>query len=116
MKKEIEIVFLDEADEYFKNLPSKIQDKFIFNFTKTKLGYKGEWFKKLKSSDGIYEFRERDPSKFYRLLCFWDSTENKQTLIVGTHGFDKKSNQTPTKELRKAEDLKRKYFDTKLRK
>jgi len=113
MKKEIEIIFLKEAEKYFNKLPQKIQDKLVISFTKTKLGYKGEWFEKLKNSDGIFEFRTRDESKFYRVVAFWDGTGKNETLIVGTHGFDKKSNKTPTKEIKRAEQIKKIYFNSK---
>ena len=113
MNKTIEIIFLKEAEKYFKDLPDKIKDKLVVSFTKTKLGYKGDWFEKLKNTDGIFEFRTRDQDKFYRVFAFWDGSNEDKTLIVGTHGFDKKSNKTPPKEIRKAEQIKKKYFNSK---
>lgn len=104
---------MKEAEEYFNNLPDNVKDKFTLAFTKTKLGYKGDWFEKLINTDGIFEFRSRDKSKFYRIFAFWDSTDDLKTLIVGTHGLDKKSNKTPKKEIRKAETIKQKYFNSK---
>ena len=68
-----------------------------------------------KYSDGIFEFRQSDHHKFYRVFAFWDS-EERETLIVGTHGFDKKSNKTAPKEIKKAEQIKKRYFNTKNKK
>lgn len=116
MNKEIEIIFLKEAEWYFNQLPEKVKDKFTFSFTKTKLGYKGEWFEKLKNTSGLFEFRARDESKFYRIFAFWDGTGEDKTLIVSTHGFDKKSNKTPSKEIEKAEEIKKQYFNSKKKK
>ena len=116
MHKEVDIVFLEEAEHYFGDLPKKVKDKFTYNFTKTLSGYKGEWFEKLKSTSGLFEFRVRDEVKFYRIFAFWDSTGTQKTLIVATHGFDKKSNKTPSKEISKAERIKKKYFNSKSRK
>lgn len=113
MNKLIEVVFLKEAEVYFDLLPQKIKDKFIFSFTKTKIGYKGDWFEKLKGTEGIFEFKARDGDKFYRIFAFWDNTLETKTLIVGTHGLDKKTNKTPRKDIQKAESLKRKYFNSK---
>lgn len=113
MKKEIEIYFLSEAENYFNNLPQKIKDKFTISFTKTKAGYKGDWFSKLNNSDGIFEFRQRDSEKFYRIFTFWDGSGDNKTLIVATHGFNKKKNKTPAKEIRKAEEVKKNYFNSK---
>lgn len=116
LKKPIDIIFLKEAEKYFNNLPQKVKDKFTIAFFKTKNGYKGDWFEKLKETEGIFEFRRRDQNKFYRIFAFWDADLENKTLIVGTHGIDKKSNKTPSKEIKKAETIKRKYFNSKLKK
>ncbi|MCU0322324.1 MAG: type II toxin-antitoxin system RelE/ParE family toxin [Chitinophagaceae bacterium] len=44
---------------------------------------------------------------------FWDLTLDKQTLIVGTHGLDKKTNKTPRQEIEKAKRSMNKYFEQK---
>jgi phage-related protein len=70
-------------------------------------------FKKLKGTNGIYEFRVDEGNKFYRLFAFWDKKGKTDTLIVGTHGIAKKTNKTPASEIQKAERLKQEYFDNK---
>lgn len=112
LKKPIKVRFLKEAETYFLARNEKVQKKFLISFEKTEMGNKGTWFEKLKNSDGIYEFRQSDHQKFYRIFAFWDS-EERDTLIVATHGIDKKSNKTPSKEIKKAEQIKKKYFETK---
>lgn len=47
----------------------------------------------------------------YRLLAFWDTEE--ETLVVATHGFVKKTDKTPLKEIRKAEAIRKEYFAEK---
>ena len=116
MKKKVDIIMLKEAEEYFNNLPQKIKDKFAIAFFKTKNRYKGDWFEKLNGSDGIFEFRRRDQTKFYRIFAFWDSEGEEETLIVGTHGLNKKTNKTPAKEIKKAEAIKKNYFNSKSKK
>jgi phage-related protein len=113
MKKPIKIIFLKEAESYHQNLPKEIQKKFTINFYKVKHGYRGDWFEKLKDSDGIFEFRVSGMNKFYRIFAFWDRTEAEETLVVGTHGYDKKENRTPKKEIKKAERMKEQYFQSK---
>jgi len=113
MKKNIEILFLEDAENFFDSLPQKMKDKFSISFYKVKNGYKGSWFEKLKNTDGIFEFRERGSDKFYRIFAFWDKTVEQETLIIGTHGIDKKTNKTPGKEIKKAESIKKKYFNLK---
>lgn len=70
----------------------------------------GTWFKKLKSSKDIFEFRVKDSNKFFRLFAFWDSKGDTETLIVCTHGLIKKTNKTPKQDIEKAERLKESYF------
>jgi len=47
----------------------------------------------------------------YRLLAFWDKTGNTKTLVLATHGFIKKTQKTPKKELEKAIRIRKQYFD-----
>lgn len=111
LNKPIEVRMLKEAEEYILGLDDKIQIKILKIFERVELGIKGEWFEKLKDSDGIFEFRSRGQSKFYRIFAFWDS-KDENTFIIATHGIDKKSNKTPLKEIRKAEQIKKKYFES----
>jgi len=112
LKRRIEVRLLKDAEDYFLAQNAKVQEKLLKIFEKTEMGLKGDWFEKLTSSDGIFEFRHSDHQKFYRIFAFWDS-EDETTLIIGTHGFDKKSNKTPLKEIKKAEQIKKKYFASK---
>ncbi|MCF8338884.1 MAG: type II toxin-antitoxin system RelE/ParE family toxin, partial [Bacteroidales bacterium] len=38
----------------------------------------------------------------YRLLAFWDRSDHKDTLVIATHGFIKKSQKTPKSEIDRA--------------
>jgi len=109
--KPIKVKLLDEATDYIDNVAKKIRVKFFKSFEKVESGHKGNWFKPL--GDGIWEFRERDHHKFYRIFAFWDSSEIEETLIVGTHGWDKKSNKTPREEIQKAKRVRKHYFESK---
>jgi hypothetical protein len=51
-----------------------------------------------------------------RLLAFWDKTENKETLVFATHGFIKKVDKVPAKEIERAERIRERYFDNKHKK
>lgn len=51
-----------------------------------------------------------------RLLAFWDKSDNKKTLVIATHGFIKKVDKVPTKEIDRAERLRDKYFQNKPKK
>mgnify|MGYP001033477284 CR=1 FL=1 len=47
----------------------------------------------------------------YRLLAFWDT--DAETLVIATHGFVKKTQKTPSKEINKAEAIRKLYFNSK---
>jgi len=61
-------------------------------------------------TNDLFEFKVENKGKFYRLFSFWDSRGGKQTLIVCTHGFVKKTNRTPKSEIKKAEYIKNTCF------
>lgn len=110
MIKPIEVALTDEADEFIEALPASIRKRFSLAFEKTELGHKGTWFKKMPDTDDIWEFRVDGPNHTYRVFAFWDSTGETETLIVCTHGLDKKSNKTPLTDIAKAERIKKAYF------
>ncbi|MBK8622833.1 MAG: type II toxin-antitoxin system RelE/ParE family toxin [Saprospiraceae bacterium] len=49
----------------------------------------------------------------HRLLAFWDKSNNKNTLVIATHGFIKKSSKVPKNEIQKAENIRSEYFASK---
>lgn len=69
-----------------------------------------ELFKKLDNSE-IWEFRTLYKGTAYRLFPFWD--KDSETLVVATHGIIKKTQKTPSKEIARAEEMRRKYFEAK---
>jgi phage-related protein len=105
------VIISDEVDIFFSTLNPKAVRKIITNITAVAKGLKDrELFKKLDGTD-IWEFRTLYSGIAYRLLAFWDTTEN--SLIVTTHGFIKKTDKTPKKEIEKAERKRKEYFASK---
>jgi len=51
--------------------------------------------------------------KQYRLLAFWDKDDKTETLVITTHGFVKKKSKIDKKEIKRAEDIRKIYFDDK---
>ena len=45
----------------------------------------------------------------YRLLAFWD--KDMKALVIASHGFIKKKQKTPSNEIKRAEDLMKKYYE-----
>ena len=107
----LRVVFMDEALTFVRSLPLKVQQKITYNFKKTELGVMDkELFKKLENSE-IWEFRTLFNGNCYRLFSFWDT--ETETLVIDTHGIIKKSQKTPPKEITKAEEIRKKYFELK---
>ncbi|HRG34334.1 MAG: type II toxin-antitoxin system RelE/ParE family toxin [Saprospiraceae bacterium] len=71
-------------------------------------------FKKLQND--IWEFRTMFAGLQIRLLAFWDKTDNKETLVIATHGFVKKVDKVPANEIDRAVRLRDKYFKNKHKK
>ena len=67
------------------------------------------YLKHLENTDGLYEIRIQYGSNIYRVFCFFDAAN----IIVIGHGFTKKSQKTPTKELDKALKIRREYYNEK---
>ena len=94
------------------SLDEKAKAKIVYNIGKSMYVLNKELFKKLDNTD-IWEFRTLYNGISYRLLAFWDTEQD--TLIVATHGFTKKTQKTPVKEIRKAQKLREQYFNDKQR-
>jgi phage-related protein len=114
MKPNFEIELLPEAVEFLENLEDKAREKIYYNIKKFQFVNDSELFKKL--NDFIWEFRTLYKSKAYRLLSFWDKTDGNETLVIATHGVLKKTQKTPQKEIKKAEEIRRQYLEDKLKK
>lgn len=109
LMKKFEVIFLTEAREFLLELDEKIRDKIIFNIDKAKVKTDNELLKKLKGE--IWEFRTLFNKTHYRIFAFWDKEDKHETLILTTHGIIKKTNNTPEKEIDKAEKIRLKYFE-----
>lgn len=108
------VVLTEGAQAFLESLPHEAKEKIVYNIRRVMAGeMNNELFKKLENSDGIWEFRTLYRKIAYRLFAFWD-TEN-ETLVIATHGIIKKTQKTPSKEITKAEDIKRRYFEIKHR-
>ncbi len=106
---------MDEATEFIDSLPLPAQKKIYYNADKVAGGVKdNELFTKLDGTDGFWEFRTLYNGLQYRLLAFWDEQENR--LVVATHGFVKKIWKIPAKEIQRAEQLRKKYYESKYQK
>jgi len=112
--KYFETKFLEEAREFIKSLDSKTAKKIFYNIDLAEQTNDPKLFKKL--NENIWEFRTIYAGIQIRLLAFWDKTDNKETLVIATHGFVKKVDNVPGNEIKRAVRIKNKYFNNKLAK
>lgn len=106
-----DVVYMEEASEFLKNLPEHPRNKIYYNISKVAGGIKdNDLFKKLDGSDDLWVFRTLYNGLQYRLIAFWDK-ESKR-LVVATHGFVKKTWKVPSKEIARAEALRKLYYES----
>ena len=111
LKARFKVIMSSEADAFLDTLRQDIKDKIVDNVDKVANGYMDkDLFKKLDGTD-IWEFRTLYKGIQYRLLAFWDT--DAETLVIATHGFVKKTQKTPSKEINKAEAIRKLYFNSK---
>jgi len=111
MEKKFKVDFLGEAIDFMESLDEKARAKIYYNARKAQIVNDPELFKKL--NEFIWEFRTLFNRKHYRLLAFWDKTDNEEILVLATHGFIKKTQKTPKSEIKKAEEIRKEYFKLK---
>ena len=103
--------FLEEAEKFITGLNQKAIKKLFYNIDLAEQTNDPKLFKKLQKE--IWEFRVRHAGIQIRLLAFWDKTSTTQTLVFATHGFIKKVDKVPANEITRAENIRKKYFETK---
>ena len=66
-----------------------------------------QYFKKLVNTEDLWEIRIQCGNNIFRLLGFLDGNE----LVVLNHGFQKKTQKTPRKDIQVAEARKKDYLN-----
>ncbi len=106
-----EVVFLEEATNFLRSLDKKAAAKIMVNIRKSQCRIDPALLKKLNAD--VWEFRTLYEGIQYRMLAFWDKTDNSNTLVVATHGFAKKQSKVPDYEITRAQNYKKRYFSGK---
>ena len=98
----------NEFEEFYNSLPTKDRNKLratidMIEEAGIQAAIQLEWVKKLDSE--IYEIRSKISSNIQRALYF--HVKNNQYII--THGFTKKTQKTPIKEIIRATQIKSEF-------
>lgn len=97
----------EQKDNLLQKLKGKIQ--YVFELIKQVERVPEKFLKHLSGTNGLYEIRIEHKSNIYRVFCCFDEGR----LVVLFNGFQKKTQKTPQKEIDKAEQLMKDYFNNK---
>ncbi len=68
-----------------------------------------KYFRHIEGTHGIYEIRIEFESNIYRIFCFFD----EGNLVILENGFQKTTQKTPKKEIKKAIKIRKEYLNEK---
>ncbi|MEX2567909.1 MAG: type II toxin-antitoxin system RelE/ParE family toxin [Cyclobacteriaceae bacterium] len=97
--------------EFYQHQDEKVKSKiqYVFELIKQVERVPTKFLDHLESTDRLYEVRVEYQSNIYRIFCCFDEGR----LVVLFNGFQKKTQETPKKEIKKAERLMKEYFQSK---
>lgn len=93
--------------DFFSKQNKKVKAKIIWTFELVEELQRvpETYLKHVENTDGLYEIRVQLGSDIFRIFCFFD----KGQLVVLANGFQKKTQKTPKKEIKKAIKIKIEY-------
>jgi len=104
-------VFKNYFWDFYNKQDEKVQLKidWTIELIRTTPMVPKKFFQKMKGTDDLWEIRISAGNGIYRIFCFFDD----ENLIILTSGFQKKTQKTPKKEIKKAEKIKKEYYESK---
>ena len=105
------VVFENHFWDFYNAQNKRVQEKIDWSIGLLRSLEKvpKKYFDHLTGTDGLWEIRIQVGNDIFRVFCCFD----KGNLVILLSGFQKKSQKTPRKEIKKAERLKKEYFDGK---
>ena len=105
------VVFEDHFQRFRKTLGREALKKLYHVLTLIMLLEKvpKKFLKAIEGRKGLYKIRSEYGGETYRVFCCFD----EGNLVILFNGFQKKTQRTPQKQLDKAEELMKKYFEQK---
>ncbi len=96
------------VEDFLDSLSGKVVQKitWVLEILENQGMLPSTYFKKLVNTE-IWECRIQQGSNIYRIFCFFD----KGSVIILTHGFIKKTQKTPSDEIKRAEDYRNDYLN-----
>lgn len=105
------IAYKSYFENFFKEQPKKVQDKIfkIIETIETLERVPANYLKAMEGTEGLYEARIQLGSNIWRFFRFFD----KGKLVVLLNSFTKKTQKKPPKEIAKALNLMKEYYEQK---
>jgi len=105
------IAYENHFEDFLLKQDKKVQDKIfkVIEIIETYEQVPSQYLKSIVGTKGLYEARVKLGSNIWRVFCFFD----KGKLVILLNGFQKKSQKTPSKEIKKAEKLMNQYYHDK---
>lgn len=112
-KKRTLLFYKDYFQDFYDRQTTKVQKKILWTLRVIEdlERIPETYFKHVEATDGLYEIRVQSGSDIFRIFCFFD----KNNLVIVGHGFQKKTQKTPDKELERAVKIKHEYYEEKKR-
>ena len=101
----------DYFAEFYDKQSSAVKRKinYVLSLVCTEEQIPSKFFKSVEGAAGLFEIRVEMEGNIYRIFCCFD--EGK--LVVFFNGFQKKSQKTPSQEIKKAVAIMKSYFQNK---
>ncbi|MBQ4508325.1 MAG: type II toxin-antitoxin system RelE/ParE family toxin [Paludibacteraceae bacterium] len=106
LDKRFDVYFLGEARDFLQSLSKGEKEEILADIKAATQTINSTLFKKL--SNEIWEFRSKYGGRQFRMLAFWD--KKQKAMVIATHGFIKKTQKVPQREIERAEQIMRKYY------
>ena len=105
------ILFKTYFKEFYVAQSQMVRDKinYVLRLVETQRIIPKKFFRIIEGTNGIYEIRVESEGNIYRVFCCMD----EGALVVLFHGFQKKSQKTPPKEIKRAETIMKEYYKSK---
>ena len=105
------IAYKNYFEDFLFEQPPKIQDKIfkIIEAIETMERIPSNYLKHIAGASNLYETRIQLASNIWRVFCFFDD----EKLVILLNGFQKKTQRTPRKEIKKALLLMAEYYREK---
>ncbi|MDD4429213.1 MAG: type II toxin-antitoxin system RelE/ParE family toxin [Paludibacter sp.] len=97
--------------DFLTKQPTKVQNKIfkIIEAIETLERIPTNYLKQITGTNGLYEAIIQLGTDIWRVFCFFD----KGKLVILLNGFQKKTQKTPKKEIEKAINLMKEYYESR---